>query len=209
MSVEWLIIRGSGIAAFALLSAATIWGLLVSTKLLAALVKAKPLTWFHESLGIGALLATLVHVGVLSVHEFLPFTWSEILIPGRASWKPMAVGLGILALYGLTVLSLSFYFRSWIGQKTWRLIHFGSFGVFLAALLHGIQAGTDTDSPMMLGLYAGSAIAVFVLAAQRLVPGEKSSGPTSRRGPASDARAQVPENGASTAEVSTARSGSE
>ena len=34
MSVEWMIIRGSGIAAFAALSAATIWGLLVSSKLL-------------------------------------------------------------------------------------------------------------------------------------------------------------------------------
>ena len=34
MSVEWLIIRGSGVVAFSLLSAATIWGLLLSTKLL-------------------------------------------------------------------------------------------------------------------------------------------------------------------------------
>ena len=74
MSVEWLIIRGSGVVAFALLSAATIWGLLVSTKLLGRLVRAKPLTWFHESLGIGALLTTLVHVGVLSVHDFLEFS---------------------------------------------------------------------------------------------------------------------------------------
>ena len=206
MSFEWLIIRGSGIAAFALLSAAMIWGLLVSTKLVAEIVKAKPLTWFHESLGIGALIATLVHVGVLSVHEFFPFTWGEILVPGASSWKPMVIALGTLAFYGLTVLSLSFYFRKWIGQKTWRLIHFASFGVFLAALLHGIQAGTDTDSLFMLGLYAGCAIAVFALAAQRLLPSENTAKAQVRPAPPVG---QVPENGASTAEVSTARSGSE
>ena len=91
MTTEWLVIRGSGVVAFALLSAATIWGLLVSTKLLGRWVKAKPLTWFHESLGIGALLATLVHVLVLSFHDFLEFSWAEILVPGLSDWRPLAV----------------------------------------------------------------------------------------------------------------------
>ena len=116
MSVEWLIIRGSGVVAFALLSAATIWGLLVSTKLLGRLVKAKPLTWFHESLGIGALLATLVHVGVLSVHDFLDFSWAEIIVPGLSDWRPLAITTGIGALYGLLLVSTSFYFKRWMGQ---------------------------------------------------------------------------------------------
>ena len=66
--------------------ATTTWGLLVSSKLLGRLVKAKPLSWFHESLAIGALIATAVHVGVLSVHDYLDFSWSEILIPGESDW---------------------------------------------------------------------------------------------------------------------------
>jgi len=170
VSGEWLLIRGSGIAAFALLSAAVIWGLLVSSKLVARLVKAKPLTWFHESLGIGALLATIVHVGVLSVHDFLDFTWAEILIPGRSDWRQLPIAFGTLALYGLTVVALSFYVRKWIGQHVWRKIHFASLGVFVAALLHGIQSGTDSSSPIVLGMYAGAAIVVFALVAHRLTP---------------------------------------
>jgi len=69
VSVERLVVRGSGLAALAFLTAATIWGLLVSSKLLGRLVKAKPLTWFQESLGVGALIATVVHVVVLSIHH--------------------------------------------------------------------------------------------------------------------------------------------
>jgi hypothetical protein len=103
MSGEWLLIRGSGVVAFALLTAATIWGLLVSSKLLGRLVKAKTLTWFHESLGIGALLATLMHVGVLSVHDYLDFTWLELVVPGWSDWRPLAVALGIVAFYGLAL----------------------------------------------------------------------------------------------------------
>lgn len=168
MSVEWVLIRGSGIAAFALLTASVVWGLLVSTKLVVRLVKAKPLTWFHESLGIGALLATIVHVVVISMHDFLDFTWAEILIPGRSDWKSLPVSFGILALYGLMVIVASFYVRRWIGQRVWRSLHFGSLGVFIASLVHSIQAGSDTSQPLVLGMYAGAAIVVFGLVAQRI-----------------------------------------
>ncbi len=170
MNLEWLLIRGSGIAAFALLSGATIWGLLLSSKLLGRLVKAKPLTWFHESLAIGALLATVVHIVVLSVHDFLDFTWVEILVPGASDWRPLPVAFGVVSLYVLAVVIGSFYLKRFIGQKMWRSIHFASFGLFISAMLHGMLAGTDTGSPLMLGLYAGSAIVVFALVAQRLVP---------------------------------------
>ena len=169
MSGEWLLIRGSGVVAFALLTAATAWGLLVSSKLLGRLAKPKTLTWFHESLGIGALLSTLVHVGVLSVHDFLDFTWLELLVPGASDWRPMAVAMGIGAFYGLALVSTSFYLKRWIGQRAWRAIHFGSIGVLVASLLHGIWAGTDTKEPMMIGLYVGSAAVVFTLIGFRLV----------------------------------------
>lgn len=175
MSLEWMIIRGSGIVAFAALSAATIWGLLVSTRLLGKMVKAKPLTWFHESLGIAALAATAVHVGVLSIHDYLDFRWAEILVPGVSDWRSGAVALGVVALYGLVIVAGSFYVKKHIGQKAWRLIHFASLGVFLASLLHGITAGTDTRTPLMLGLYVGSAFSVAALVGFRMAGHEGAS----------------------------------
>lgn len=186
-----MVIRGSGIVAFAALSAATIWGLLVSTKLLGKLVKAKPLTWFHESLGIAALVATAVHVGVLSFHDYLDFTWAEILVPGVSDWRSGAVALGVVALYGLVIVVGSFYIKKHIGQKTWRLVHFASLGVFLASLLHGITAGTDTRTPLMLGLYAGSALAVAALVGFRLTSHEEA--PPVRTRPRADVAADGPE----------------
>ena len=180
MSVEWILIRGSGVVAFALLAAATIWGLLVSSKLLGRIVKAKPLTWFHESLGIGALIATLVHVVVLSTHDFLDFSWTEILLPGASDWRPLAVALGAVSLYGLVVVAGSFYVKRWIGQKMWRAIHFASLGVFVSSLVHGVLAGTDTGNSWMIGLYLGSAIVVFSLIAHRLT-GETASAKTPTR----------------------------
>ncbi len=180
MSWEWLAIRGSGLVAFALLSASVIWGLLVSTKLLGKLAKLKALTWFHESLGISALIATAIHMFALSIHEFLPFTWGDILIPGRSAWKTLPVALGIVAFYTLVVVIGSFYVKKHIGQKVWRGIHFASFGLFISALLHGILAGTDTDSPWVIGMYFVAAAAVFGLLAHRMTPPVAADTPVER-----------------------------
>jgi predicted ferric reductase len=170
MSWEWLVIRGSGMAAFILLSGSTIWGLLVSSKALGKLAKIKALTWFHESLGISALLATGIHMFALSIHDFLPFTWGEILIPGKSSWRTLPVALGVISFYTLAIIIVSFYVKKHIGQKVWRGIHFASFGLFISALLHGVLAGTDTQNPWVIGMYVVSAVTVFGLLAHRMTP---------------------------------------
>ncbi len=176
--------------AFMALSAATIWGLLVSTRLPARWISSKSLTWTHESFAISSVVATLVHIGVLSIHDYVDFSWSEILIPGRSDWRPFAISLGVGAFYGLTLVTASFYLRRLIGQKTWRTLHYGSLGVFLAALVHGVTAGTDSTNPLFIGLYAGSALAVAALIGLRLTYGTLAGRPNSQN-QISAARAQA------------------
>ena len=176
MNIEWMVIRGSGIVAFALLSASSIWGLLVSTKVLGRSVKAKPVTWFHESLGLGALIATVVHMVALTMDDYIEFGWADVLIPGMASWNSMAVSFGVMALYGLAVVALSFYVKGMICQKAWRTIHFLAFGTFLAALVHGVMAGTDSGHPGVVALYFGSTLLIVALAAIRMIQQRAGSG---------------------------------
>ena len=194
MNIEWMAIRGSGIVAFALLSASSIWGLLVSTKVLGRAVKAKPVTWFHESLGLGALIATIVHMVALTMDQYIEFGWADVLVPGVASWNSMAVSFGVMAFYGLAIVSLSFYVKGTIGQKAWRTIHFLAFGTFLAALVHGIMAGTDSGHPVVIALYFGSALLIVALVAIRVIQQRAGSDrPTARR-PVATARTQPVES---------------
>ncbi len=169
MNIEWIVIRGSGLVAYGLLAASTIWGLMVSTKVFGRAVKAKPLTWFHESLGLGALIATGVHMVALTMDQFIGFGWVDVLVPGVAAWNPMAAALGVTAFYGLAVVTLSFYVKGIIGQKVWRTIHFLAFGTFLSALIHGVIAGTDRGNPLVTGIYFGTGVIVVGLLAVRIV----------------------------------------
>ncbi len=169
--MTWMIIRGSGLAAFGLIAASTIWGLLVSSGFLQRLVKAKPLTYLHESLAVGAILATIIHLFALSVDEFIEFGWRELFVPGASSFEPLWVTFGIVAFYGMVLVSASFYVRKHIGQKAWRLIHFSTFGIFLAAVLHGLMAGTDSSNQYVQWLYIGPTATVVALTSVRVVSG--------------------------------------
>lgn len=166
--MTWIIIRSSGFVAYLLLAGASIWGLLVATKLLGRSVAAKNLTYVHESLSIGAILATLVHVGALIADNFIEFTIADVLVPGSAGWRPTAVALGIAAMYGLALVTASFYVRRQIGQRSWRRLHYVSFGIFAAAVAHGVSAGTDTTTPWGMAIYAASITAVLGLVAYRV-----------------------------------------
>lgn len=165
MSLEWLLIRGSGLVAYGLLAAAMGWGLFLSMKAKPRAVKS--LTSAHEALSVGALISTLVHMVVLWQHDFVDFTIEEVLVPGVSDWRPVAVAWGVLAFYGMVVVIASFYLRSRISQRYWRLLHFGSYGVFIAGLVHGLLAGTDTANPIVLGFYVVTFGGVLVLLAMR------------------------------------------
>lgn len=189
MNITWFIIRGSGIVAFALLSASLLWGLMVSTKVFGRAIKAKGLQWLHESLGLAAVLATIIHIVSLSMDEYIDFSWADILIPGFTEWRPLAAALGGVAFWSLLVVALSFYVKKWIGQSVWRSIHYLSFGTFVAALLHGIFSGTDTGNPWVAGLYLGSTLLVVMLTAIRII---SSKQPKNQRTPArTSARART------------------
>lgn len=167
MSLEWMLIRGSGLVAFGLLALATIWGLVLSLGVLPGLTKR--LTFAHESLSVGALLATVVHVVALATHDFVEFDLRALLVPGASEWRPLAVAWGIVAFYGMTIVIVSFYLRKNIGQRYWRLLHFASFGVFLGAAAHGIAAGTDTGHPAVFGFYVAASAVVIGLTAVRVL----------------------------------------
>lgn len=188
MNLTWYIIRGSGFVAFGLLTASLLWGLMVSSKVFGRAVKAKGLQWLHESLGLAALLATVVHMIALVMDEFIEFTWVDILIPGASSWEPLAVALGVVAFWSIALVSLTFYVKKWIGQSMWRSIHYLSFGVFVAAVGHGILAGTDTTHPLAIGVYVASVASVVLLTLVRVIGSREPARPPRNRTAKPEAR---------------------
>lgn len=176
MNLTWFVVRGSGLAAYAMVGVATVWGLLLSTKALGRAVKAKGMSWFHESIGLASLVATGIHMGALVLDEYVEFGPRELFVPGASTWRPLAVALGVMSFYGIALVALSFYVKPWIGQGAWRAIHYLSFGTFAAVTVHGIAAGTDSGNPVVSAMYLGFSVAVVLLLIIRIASAVAPSG---------------------------------
>jgi predicted ferric reductase len=158
----WYLARASGLVSYALLAASVLLGLLLSTRFAKEWPGSATAFTLHEHASVLGVAFALFHAVMLLGDRHTPFTVAEVLLPFGAAYRPFAVGLGQLALYGTTLLVASFYVRKRIGQRTWRLVHFGSFAAFVLALSHGLAVGTDRAA-MLLGVVPAAGVLFFVI----------------------------------------------
>lgn len=143
----WYLSRGSAFVALSLLWLSMALGLLITNRM-ARTWPGVPVSFaLHEFLSILGLGFALFHALVLMGDSYIGYTLAQVLVPFSSSYEPLWVGLGQVGFYTMLIVTLSFYVRSHIGQKTWRSLHYVSFITYLVALLHGIAAGSDSSLP--------------------------------------------------------------
>lgn len=159
----WYITRAAGIIAYLLLWLSTAWGLAVSSKIFDPVLHRAFTYDMHQFISLVAIGFTILHIVVLFADQYLPFSVAQILIPFIAPYRPIWVGIGILGLYLTLLVTVTFYIRRWIGQKTFRVIHLASFLAYAGVTIHGLMAGTDSVLLATQLMYAGSALAIVFL----------------------------------------------
>ncbi len=168
MTAVWYAARAGGLVAYLLLSTSVCVGLLISGK---AQLKRWPrfaLEDVHRFLGILAGVFVAIHGGALLLDSFVPFSLSQVLVPGTSSYRPLPVGFGVVAAELLAALAITNHYRRRIPHGVWRRLHMLNFAVWALALVHGLTAGTDATTPWALALYAGSAWSVLTLVIYRV-----------------------------------------
>ncbi len=145
-TLPWYIARAAGLVSWALLAAATLWGLALSTKVLGRRPRPNWLLDMHRWLGGTALAFTGVHVLALLADQYTHLGLSAILVPFASSWHPVAVAWGVVAGYLLLAVELTSLARARLSKRVWRRVHMASFVLFVMATIHGLTAGTDTKS---------------------------------------------------------------
>jgi len=161
--IWWYVTRSAGIVAYLLLWFSTVWGLAVPSRLLNPVLEQTFTFDFHEFISWLAIGFTLLHVFVLTIDRFLPYSPIQILVPFLSPYRPFWVGIGVIAFYITLLVTITFYIRSKIGAKTFRSIHVLSLLGYLGATLHGLYAGTDSPLVSMGLLYKGTALVVVFL----------------------------------------------
>jgi predicted ferric reductase len=162
----WFVSRSSGVLAYLLLTLSVMWGLVQSGAILRPTIPPALALGLHNFLSWAGLVMATLHALVLLGDIKPTMSLADIVIPFVGPYRPMWVGLGVLGIYLMLLLSVSFYVRSKIGQKTFRLVHYASYATFLLVTWHALGAGTDTSALRLI--YAASIGGVGLLTVWRI-----------------------------------------
>ena len=160
-NVTWYITRSAGITAYLLLWLSTVWGLAIPSKIFGQFLKGDYTFEFHRFISLLSLGFLGLHIFILMVDNYLPYTLGQILLPFLSPYRPFWVGIGVLALYLTILVTVTYYMRQRIGMKAFRYIHYSSLIAYLAGTAHGFFAGTDSSLPLA-GLMYGFTFLVVV-----------------------------------------------
>lgn len=165
----WYLSRASAFVSYILLWWSMVLGLSITNRLARVWPGGPTASDLHEHASLLGLVFGALHALVLLGDQYIGYNLAQVLIPfASASYLPLWVGLGQVALYLMIVVTLSFYVRRWIGARTWRTLHYLSFLVFALALAHGIFSGTDSSTPWVAAMYLGSAVSLLAMTIYRI-----------------------------------------
>jgi predicted ferric reductase len=166
----WYLSRASAMVAYSLLWLSMASGLIITNKL-ARLWPGGPIAFdLHQFASLMGLAFALFHALILMGDKYINYNLAQVLVPFNSSgYKPIWVGLGQIGFYLLAIVSLSFYVRKRLGNRTWRLVHYLSFLTFALALLHGIFAGTDSSVLAIRAFYWITGVSLLFLLVYRIL----------------------------------------
>ena len=103
----------------------------------------------HRNVSLLVVVFVFLHVATTVVDGFAPIGWLDAIIPFRAGYRPIWLGLGAVAGDLLLALIITSLLRVRNGYARWRNVHMLAYAMWPIALVHGLGTGSDTRAPWM------------------------------------------------------------
>lgn len=147
-NLEWYMIRATGTVAYLLLYFSVLVGLFSQVQKKRK-KKVNGVLYLHEKLADWALILVGGHLGFLFIDSFIGFTWKELLIPFKSTYKPIPMALGTISLYFLIITMITSKVRKKIGYLRWRKLHALNPILYIMVTIHGLWIGTDFQGTIL------------------------------------------------------------
>ena len=106
-----------------------------------------------------------MHVVTAVVDTYVDIRWWQALWPFGATYEPLWLGLGAVALDLIAVVVLTSLLRTRIGLRGWQVVHLSTYAAWVAALVHGLGIGSDSSASwsQLVTLACAGSVAAAVL----------------------------------------------
>ena len=163
----WLLARASGLTAYVLLTASVLAGLVLKSRPFRGL-KPAAVTDTHRFLALLGLGAIALHGATLLLDGTVHLTPVALLVPGASPYRPLPVGIGVLAAELMLLVYVSFALRRAIGMRNWRRLHWATYAIFAAATVTASRP-ERTRQPWAFAIYLGAIGSVTAATAWRAI----------------------------------------
>jgi len=164
----WYVARAAGIVGWLFLTAAVLWGILLSTDLFPTHRRPAWLLDLHRALGGLAVCTIAIHLGALVADNYVHFTIADLTIPFASEWKTWQVALGVVAFWGVVVVEATSLAMKHLPRRVWRAVHLTSYVTFLLTSLHGTFAGTDATNSLYVATSIITTVALMLAVVYRV-----------------------------------------
>ena len=172
----WFLSRGSGLILLMLFSVVVVLGVATRTGSASARWPRFAVMELHRTLALFAVGLLGVHVVTAIMDPFVSIGWAAVAVPFVSPYRPLAIGLGTLAVDLGSAVLLTSLARRHLGYRTWRAVHWLAYVAWPVAFIHTIRAGADLGVLWVSLIEWGSAALVATAVLARLL-GRIRTGP--------------------------------
>jgi methionine sulfoxide reductase heme-binding subunit len=173
----WYATRGLGTALLIVLTGTVVLGIGTAVRWSGEASPGFVAAGLHRNLSLLAVVLLASHIATTLLDPYAQITIRDAIIPVGAAYRPIWLGLGVVAAEIMLAVAASSLLRTLLGPRTWRLVHWAAYGSWPLAVLHGLGTGSDSQAPWMIGAVAACLAAVILVLAWRLWNGRLSTVP--------------------------------
>lgn len=144
----WYASRATGVASIVLLTAVSVLGVVTSGRRRPHGDQATIVMALHRWLSLGMAAFLTVHVGTAIAETYVSIDLISAIVPFTSEYARAWVGLGTLAIDILAAVIGTSWLRPRLPERTWKAVHWLSYLLWPAVLVHGFMLGTS-DQPIL------------------------------------------------------------
>jgi hypothetical protein len=173
----WYATRGLGIATLIVLTITVVLGVVTAVRWTGESTPAFVAADLHRNLSLVGVCLLAAHIVTTVLDPFAHISVRDVIIPVGAAYRPVWLGLGVVAAEILVAVAATSLLRERVGARTWRLIHWTAYASWPLAVVHGLGTGSDARAPWLIGVVASCVAAVLIAVTQRIRRGERATLP--------------------------------
>lgn len=137
----WFVSRALGLVGLLGLTLVIVLGVLHDTTVVHRTSLGLPrfvLVALHRNLSLLTVAFVALHVATVVVTPYVRLRWIDVVVPGIATYNPVAAALGTVALDLLLAVLLTSLLRRRVSRRLWFLVHWTSYVCWPVAVAHAV-----------------------------------------------------------------------